>query len=434
MQFHIEVNKTSTMSSAKSTDSSSRHSSRRNDGTTASVCSVTSGSTETISIPWIERQKENQAKDPSTVSNCSISIDVNVKPGQYVLQTLFAEFTLQAQAKIEKIMKDAQSDPLAKSLQRGEDEQFDQLLSSMSAVAEHCLPSLLKTLFDWYKMQNEEEGNSPQGSGKNKEEKDYVSERRDLAVDGVFCLVLIEVLKQLPRHPVPEEMQKNIEDLAFKHFKPREESAQLDPNRENYQFIADLYAEVLGVLAQVYFISVRRRFGSEMIVLRSEPHTEHTSKAIISLIMGMKFYRVKMYPVEDFELSFQLLHECANYYLEVKDKCIRYALAGLLVEILVPVAATVKNEVNIPVLKNFVDKLYQKTFEQCSKRKHALDTFPLITCLLCVSTKEFFLSKWYSFFGEMVLPGTEEQEPCVLKSSIGISLPSFMGLCYQDQM
>lgn len=46
---------------------------------------------------------------------------------------------------------------------------FLQLLSSMSAVAEHCLPSLLKTLFDWYKMQNEEEGNSPQGSGKNKE-------------------------------------------------------------------------------------------------------------------------------------------------------------------------------------------------------------------------------------------------------------------------
>ena len=58
---------------------------------------------------------------------------------------------------------------------------------------------------------------------------------------------------------------------------------------------------------------------------------------------------------------------------------------------------TVKNEVNIPVLKNFVDKLYQKTFDQCSKRKHALDTFPLITCLLCVSTKEFFLNKWYIF-------------------------------------
>ena len=55
--------------------------------------------------------------------------------------------------------------------------------------------------------------------------------------------------------------------------------------------------------------------------------------------MGLKFYRVKMFPVEDFESSFQLLHECANYYLEVKDKDIKHALAGLLVEILVPIAA-----------------------------------------------------------------------------------------------
>lgn len=116
-------------------------------------------------------------------------------------------------------------------------------------------------------------------------------------------------------------------------------SVQPDPNRENFQFIADLYAEVLGVLALDSFISVRRRFASELKGLRSEPQTEHNTKAIISLIKGLKFYRVKMYPVEAFENSFMLLHECANYYLEVKDKSIKYALAGLLVEILIPVAA-----------------------------------------------------------------------------------------------
>lgn len=35
--------------------------------------------------------------------------------------------------------------------------------------------------------------------------------------------------------------------------------------------------------------------------------------------------------------SFQ--QECAQYFLEVKDKDIKHALAGLFVEILVPVAA-----------------------------------------------------------------------------------------------
>ena len=47
-----------------------------------------------------------------------------------------------------------------------------------------------------------------------------------------------------------------------------------------------------------------------------------------------------MVPFEDFEHSFQFMHECAQYFLEVKlDKDIKHAVAGLFVEILVPVAA-----------------------------------------------------------------------------------------------
>lgn len=55
--------------------------------------------------------------------------------------------------------------------------------------------------------------------------------------------------------------------------------------------------------------------------------------------MGMKFFRVKMVPIEEFEASFQFLQECAQYFLDVKDKDVKHALAGLFVEILVPVAA-----------------------------------------------------------------------------------------------
>lgn len=46
--------------------------------------------------------------------------------------------------------------PLSKSLQRGEDPHFDQLLSAFGSVAEHCLPSLLRTLFAWYEIQGVE--------------------------------------------------------------------------------------------------------------------------------------------------------------------------------------------------------------------------------------------------------------------------------------
>jgi hypothetical protein len=54
-------------------------------------------------------------------------------------------------------------------LQRGEDSQFDQLLSSFGSVAEHCLPSLLKTLFAWFERQGiEMPGNEHKAKGDTK--------------------------------------------------------------------------------------------------------------------------------------------------------------------------------------------------------------------------------------------------------------------------
>ena len=55
-----------------------------------------------------------------------------------------------------------------------------------------------------------------------KRDKDYLTERQELAIDFIFCLVLIEVLTKLSVHPVPESFIHTIEDYAFKHFKQQE--------------------------------------------------------------------------------------------------------------------------------------------------------------------------------------------------------------------
>ncbi|MEJ1274662.1 hypothetical protein NN561_005550 [Cricetulus griseus] len=349
-----------------------------------------------------------------TMSN--ITIDPDVKPGEYVIKSLFAEFAVQAEKKIEVVMAEPLEKLLSRSLQRGEDLQFDQLISSMSSVAEHCLPSLLRTLFDWYRRQNGTEDESyeyrPRSSTKSKgdeqhRERDYLLERRDLAVDFIFCLVLVEVLKQIPVHPVPDPLVHEVLNLAFKHFKHKE--GYSGTNTGNVHVIADLYAEVIGVLAQSKFQAVRKKFVTELKELRQKEQSPHVVQSVISLIMGMKFFRVKMYPVEDFEASFQFMQECAQYFLEVKDKDIKHALAGLFVEILIPVAAAVKNEVNVPCLKNFVEMLYQTTFELSSRKKHSLALYPLITCLLCVSQKQFFLNNWHIFL-QNCLSHLKEQE------------------------
>lgn len=41
-------------------------------------------------------------------------------------------------------------------------------------------------------------------------------------MEFIFCLVLIEVLRQLSFHPGHEDLVQYIESLAFKHFKYRD--------------------------------------------------------------------------------------------------------------------------------------------------------------------------------------------------------------------
>lgn len=60
---------------------------------------------------------------------------------------------------------------------------------------------------------------------------------------------------------------------------------------------------------------------------------------ILLLLNNACYVNFQMVPIEEFEASFQFMQECAQYFLEVKDKDVKHALAGLFVEILVPVAA-----------------------------------------------------------------------------------------------
>uniref|UniRef100_A0A6Q2Z0Z0 Furry homolog b (Drosophila) n=1 Tax=Esox lucius TaxID=8010 RepID=A0A6Q2Z0Z0_ESOLU len=336
------------------------------------------------------------------VAMVPVTVDPETKPGEFVLKSLFANFTSVSERKIRIIMAEPLEKPLNKSLQRGEDLQFDQLISTMSSLAEYCLPSILRTLFDWYKRQNGLEDESheyrPRANTKSKndeQQKDYLLERRDLAIDFIFSLVLIEVLKQTPLHPLMDGLIQEVINLAFRHFKYKE--GYLGPNTGNMHIVADLYAEVVGVVAQSRFPAVRKKFLSELKELRQKEQNPYVLQSTVSLIMGVKFFRIKMYPVEDFEASFQFMQECAQYFLEVKDKDIKHSLAGLFVEILVPVAATVKNEVNVPCLRNFVESLYDTTLDLSTRKKHSLALYPLVTCLLCVSQKQLFLNRWHVF-------------------------------------
>ncbi|XP_021378295.1 protein furry-like isoform X2 [Mizuhopecten yessoensis] len=325
--------------------------------------------------------------------------DDGTKPGEYILQTLFLEFCNMAEKKVEQVLAEPLEKPLSKSLQRGEDAQFDQLLNSFGCLAEQCLPSILRSLFRWFERQNlMDECSQPdtRQRHRSKGSKDFLCERRDLAVEFVYCLVLIEVLAKLGFHPGHNDLVTYIITQAFRHFKYKD-GIQTNPNSGNISILTDLYSEVIGVLVQSRFTAVKKHFMSELRELKIRDQTPYTAQSIISLLTSLKYFKVKMHPIEDFEACVMFLQDLGHYFLEVKDRDIKHAVATLFVDILLPVAATAKNEVNVPVLKNLVDMLYTPALDLTMKKKHMFHCFPLVTCLLCVSQKTFFLNNWPYF-------------------------------------
>ncbi|XP_029647107.1 protein furry isoform X5 [Octopus sinensis] len=362
----------------------------------------------TIKLPWKNEDSYNNNFD----------LNQDVTPGEYVVQTLFLEFCSVTDRKIEQVLAEPLERSLSKSLQRSEDPQLDQVLSSLGCVAEQSLPSLLNTLFKWYKGQfvTDESLFIEQFRPKNKGDRDYLCEKRDLAVEFVYCLALTEVLSKLYYHPGHDDLVNQIIPHAFRHFSYKE-GLQSSPNAANINLISDLYAEVIGVLSQSRFIHVRKNLLNELKDLKCRDQSTSTTQSIISLLRGLKFFRVKMHPIEDFQACFQFLHELGHYFLEVRDKDIRHALAMLFVEILLPVAAKVKTEVNVPILKNFVEMLYTTSIDMATKKKHTMHLFPLVTCLLSVSQKQFFLNNW-PYFLTMCLSQLKNKDPKISRVAL----------------
>ena len=82
-----------------------------------------------------------------------------------------------------------------------------------------------------------------------------------------------------------------IENLAFKHFKENKSNANISPVTANQTIITALYAEVIGVLAQTRFQSIRKRFMMEY-----KENTNNT-QILLNITMGLKFIRIKVWVI-----------------------------------------------------------------------------------------------------------------------------------------
>jgi hypothetical protein len=88
--------------------------------------------------------------NPSTGS----SIAEKQKPGEYLMHLVMLNFIQLTSNRFEQVINGEKRDKRLKDcLQKSEDIQLEQLVMTMGAVAEQCLPSLLRTLLIWFESQ-----------------------------------------------------------------------------------------------------------------------------------------------------------------------------------------------------------------------------------------------------------------------------------------
>nr|pir protein F21H11.2 [imported] - Caenorhabditis elegans [Caenorhabditis elegans] len=304
---------------------------------------------------------------------------------------------------------------LNKTLQRGGDLYFDNLCHTLHGLSEICLPPILKVLVEWYEKYDESLCLSMLSPIATPELR-LKLHKKLLAVNYLFCLVLIEILPQVEFHlPQCDPLIKKVLEICFKNVQYREPSA-VGINKTNHLVVAETYGEVVGVLSSTYFTHIHRIFMTHITELKKDV-SQTAAQQIVALIMSMKFLRINSSQVEDFENGLKFLDDLGSLLLEVKDKDVKHAVMGLLVEILLPVAAQIKRETNIPALISLVQKLYTTTNDMISKKQHKLAAFPLITCLLCVSQKHFFLANWVQFLNSC-LSHLKNKDPQVARVAL----------------
>lgn len=98
---------------------------------------------------------------------------------------------------------------------------------------------------------------------------------------------------QLPLHPGHDDIIVHVVQIAFQHFRYNDPN-QLGLLTTNAMIIADLFAEVIGTLAQSRFSLVRKKFMCDLMELRAKEQTPLVVQNVVSLLMGMKFFRVKV--------------------------------------------------------------------------------------------------------------------------------------------
>ncbi|KAJ1721770.1 Cell morphogenesis protein PAG1 [Coemansia erecta] len=332
---------------------------------------------------------------------------------QYAIRVLYEEFRDRAAAKIEQIVElrlDREPE-LAKYLETGADPAFDRTLDKLGMLARRRPRVIIELLLVWRKATIDiseeyppEAGAGPAAAGALGDAASakqpalsrayyIVKERRSLVSVYILCRALGAVVGQLDASHLEGDLGDRLEELVFGQVKGvNPANLRRSANRREIQ---DLYAQLIGRISEVRFASMSDRFIAELerIPMVSSGNDER----IVVLLHNMRFLKLRVFPIDALEESSAFLLSCAKFYSRTTGSLrLKHAWASLLTELLMPMAAVVDAEVNLPGLVQAIDIIYTKAMKMAAKVRHVTVAFPLAAAALCISRQDVFHQHWLS--------------------------------------
>ncbi|KAI9495734.1 cell morphogenesis N-terminal-domain-containing protein [Zychaea mexicana] len=323
------------------------------------------------------------------------------KSSDYALSVVFTQFENIADKKMELILNmgvDAEVD-FRKLLASGADPTFDKLIKSLSSLAASQQKQVIDAVMRWRRAKIEpldpallRRVSESAPLSRTKDVSSILKERQSLASVYILCRALIEIVKSFTPETLPEDLGENLEEIVFNQLKKADpEAIRRSKNRTASM---DLFAELIGELSNVRFASVSDRFIAELEKYNSQTIMKERQTHMEMLIRGMRFLKIKIYPLDALEETADFLSSCASFFKNAHGAKVKHSYAKLFVQLLLPIAGVAVAEVNFPAWAKAVDLVYPRALKMTLKPRHVLAGYPLVTTLLCVSRKEFFAANW----------------------------------------
>lgn len=124
--------------------------------------------------------------------------------------------------------------------------------------------------------------------------------------------------------------------------------------------------------------------------------------------------------MEKLEETVHFLKVCGESFLESHSLKLKHAFAMTFLDLLEPIAAVnlrkfilkvASAEVNLPTWMKTIELIFPKAQKMIGKPRHFQTAIPLITTLLCVSKRDFFLKNWLGFCDMFVQKFKDRDKP-----------------------